>query len=374
MKLPTFKLKHTVIAGVTALALVAGPLFLDDINGAGIASAADDAGKGHQGTGGQGGKGMQGKGGPGDQAGRKGMDKVLEADDDSDRPDWAGVPGGDSRPGGGGNPDAGTIKGDDYGDLIVYVRDPITGEPVTNVDGEYLICLDAGCTSTVATEGGEVPAGVTPIEVEFGRAAVARAPDRVIDKALTDALTKLTAEDAVIGLDTAGRITVTINGVTSTIDSPLENLALYVDLLTGLASSSTSQTEAALGSLATLDVAASLLAGVADKTGEISIDYVVYNNVIADVVKSGDYYDFSSFTYDSRSYPTDYTYFYTLDGGTTVLSASLDINAYLDAINGSLPTTSGVTAFSAAADDALEVIELVHTQVHYLTAPLPGTN
>lgn len=372
MNTSLFKLKQTALSVALGFSLLTMPLFLNDFNGTGLVNAAADSEKGQQGNKGQGDQGQKGKGG---SSGGKGMSKVLDADsdDDSDRPPWAGTPGGEGRPGGGGNADSGTTKGDNYGDLIVLLRDPETGEPIVNADGELLICLDSACTETVATEDGEVPAGVTSLEVEFGRAAVARAPDRVIDKALNDAITKLTATDAIIGLDSAGRITVTVNGVTSTIDSPLENLALYIDLLTGLAdTNSTSQTEAALGDLATLDVAASLLAGLADKTGTITIDYVVYNNVIAGVVDPTDYYDYSGFIY-ARDYPTDYTYFYSVDDGTTVQSATLNINDYLTAINGSLPDGSGVLLFSAAADDALEVIELMHTQIYFITEPLPGT-
>lgn len=374
MNIKASQLKQVLIATTAVLALVAAPVFMGDLDGTGSAcAAAGDSGKGHQGGGG-GSHGQAGKGGPDDQAGRKGMDRVLDADEDSDRPDWAGQPGGEDRPGGGGNPQPGDTKGDDYGDLIVLKRDPITGEPLTNDDGELLICLDLACTQTVPTEEGEVPAGVTPIEVEFGRAAVARSPSRVIDKALTDALAKLTTDGAVIGLDLAGRITVTINGVTSTIDSPLENLALYIDLLAGLADEdATSATEAALGELASLDNAASLLAGLADKTGTITVDYIVYNNVIAGVTESGEFYDYTNFSY-TRTYPLDYPYFYTLDGGTTVLSATVNINDYLEAVNGTLPTDGGVTLFAAAADDALEVIELIHTQILYLSEPLPGTN
>ena len=203
MKTPIFNLKQSVIAGAAALTLIAAPAFvstsfIDGIANAGIfpeASAAQDGAKGHQGAGGgQGGQGGQGQTGIGGQGGKKGMDKVLEADDDSDRPPWAGGdPTQNPHSGGGeGKPDsAGTMKGDDYGDLIVLKRDPVTGEPLTE-EGEYLVCLDAACVETVPTVDGEVPAGVTPLEVDFGRAAAARSPDKVTDKALDDAIAKLT--------------------------------------------------------------------------------------------------------------------------------------------------------------------------------------
>jgi hypothetical protein len=312
---------------------------------------------------------MQGAGG---QGGKSGIDRVLEAEDegdDSDRPTWAGQPGGEGRPGGGGNPQPGTTKGDEYGDLIVLLRDPVTAEPIVQ-DGEYLVCLDAACTETVATVEGEVPAGVTPVEVDFGRAAVARAPSSVIDKALNDAITKLTTDGVVLSTDAAGRITYTVDGITATIDSPLENLALYIDLMTGLASDSTSDAEAALGDLATLNTAAALLAGVADKTGAISIDYVYYQNLITDVVTNPDtYYDYSDFDYDRDFGET--TYYVSIEDANPVLM-TIDLDAYLEAINGELPDNKEFAAlFAAAADDALEVIEFVHTQIHYEI--LPGT-
>lgn len=383
MKTHRYNLKLSVIAVATAVTLVAAPVFMStsftaDTVLAGLfseASAAQADGKGQQGgaTGGQGGMGGKGsQGAAGGQGGKKGMDKVLEADDDSDRPPWAGGDPGENphSGGGGGKPDsAGTMKGDEYGDLIVLLRDPVTGEPVTNDDGEFFVCLDAACTSTEPTVDGEVPANVTPLEVDFGRAAVARSPDKVIDKALADAITKLTAEGVVLSTDNAGRITYTVDGVTNTIDSPLENLALYIDLVEGLASDSTSAAEAALGDLATLNTAAALFAGVADKTGDISLDYLIYQNVIADVVDQGDYYDFTSLSY-TRDYPDNYSYYVSIDGADPV-PMTLDINAYLDAINGALPTDGGAILFSAAADDALEVIELVHTPIY--TEILPGT-
>jgi len=385
----------TILAGsVAVLALAAFSVWLAPV---------DAVGQGQRGQG----KGFQGGQGDLRGSGRGGSATTIEGrifrgkgerviiileDEDSDRPAWAGGnPALNPNAGAGeGNPDAGTIKGDEYGDLIVLLRDPITGEPVV-VSGEYLVCLDAACTSTTPTVDLEVPDGVTPIEVDFGRAAIARAPDAVIDKALADALTKLTQPLVELSTDTAGRIVYTYpvdqNGdgsydddgdgvydtvVTGTIDSPLENLALYIDLMNGLASSATSATEGVLGSLATLDSAASLFAGVADKTGDITLDYFYYQNLITDVVVAPDtYYDLDGFTYTRTDFPDDYSYFYQQPDGT-VVTKTLDVESYLTAINGDLPAAGEFAAlFATAADDALEVIELVHTQIH--TEILPGT-
>ena len=208
----------------------------------------------------------------------------------------------------------------------------------------------------------EIPAGATTFEVDFGRASVVRSPTSVVDHALDEALAKLTADGVTLGTDEAGRITILVNGVvTSTIDSPLENLALYIDLVKGLVDGSA--TVEALGDLATLDTAASLLAGAADKTGDISLDFLVNENVFAGVVEAGDVYSYDGFTYD-RTYPTDYTFWYSPDGLVAPVEKTMDINDYLASLNGTLPAANEVAAlFAAAADDALEVIELVHTQI-----------
>ena len=346
-------------------------------------SSSGGSGSSGGGSANQGGAGSQGAaGGQGD---RPSSGPSTEADEDSDRPAWAGGnPELNPHAGAGtGNPSSGTTKGDIYGDLVVLLRDPVTGAPIvagTSVDPEtneeiteYYVCLDADCTTTVSTVLGEIPEGVTAIEVDFGRSSVARAPDSVTDHALDEALAKLEDADEV-ALDVSGRIVYSIDGTWYTIDSPLENLALYIDLATGLATDSTTATEAALDALglATLDTAASLLAGVADKTGDITLDYLVNENVISGIVDPGVYYDYTDFAY-TRDYPTEYTYWVSIDGALPV-TATLDINAYLadESVNGELPPATDFAAlFAAAADDALEVIELVHTQIY--TEILPGT-
>jgi hypothetical protein len=352
--------------GVSSLVSTAYAAQGDSAGGGQGAMGAGRGGQGGQGAGGQGQRG----GGQGQRGGKSVADVLAdEADDDSDRPDWAGVPGGEGRPGGGGNTDSGTTKGDDYGDMMVVVRDPVTGAPL-DVNGlptadldQMLVCIDSNCTyldkdSWVEKVDGEVPSGVTPIEIDLGRSSLVRAPSSVVDHALDEALSKLTVDGAVISTDPAGRITITVGDVTSTIDSPLENLALYIDLMQGLTSSTeTTDTEAALGALANLDTAASLLAGVHDKTGEITLDYVMYMDYFGAVQPN-----FTGFTYD-REYDT-YEPWYSPDGVVPPVSVTLDIDAYLEAINGDLPADGDYAAlFAQAADDAVEVIELIHTQI-----------
>lgn len=72
---------------------------------------------------------------------------IIFEDDDSDRPAWAGGnPELNPHAGaGGGKPvGAGSKKGDLYGDLIMLLRNPVSGEAIIE-GGEYLICLDVGC-------------------------------------------------------------------------------------------------------------------------------------------------------------------------------------------------------------------------------------
>lgn len=298
---------------------------------------------------------------------------IIEEDDgdESDRPDWAGVPGGEGRPGEGrgaaGNENAG---GDIYGDLIVLQRDLETGEPVLDEETGQLIFLTTDGNWEVMVDG-EVPPEFTPVEVEFGRSSVARSPDKVTDRATQEAINTLTGIGVVIDTDAAGRIVyTTADGVTSTIDSPLENLGLYIALTEALAGGEDPfDVLGTLGDLATLETAAALFAAVADKTGEITLDYLVYQNEITGVVEADEFYVYDGFTYD-REYPT-VDYFY-LDPDTGLPTPStIDLNVYLEDVNGALPD-GDAALFAAAADDALEVIEFLHTQIH--PGILPGDN
>ncbi|NNC67201.1 MAG: hypothetical protein HKN83_04115, partial [Gammaproteobacteria bacterium] len=237
----------------------------------------------------------------------------------------------------------------------------VTGAPIL-VDGEYQICLDAACSETVLTVDGEVPEGVDAQEVEFGRANIVRSPDKVTQNALDEVISKLDASSTVT-LDPSGRLV--IDG--ATVDSPLENLALYIALLEG----DPKLTDEIVSKLpdSTLDLAASLLAGGADKTGTISVDFVVYLNVIMGITENDTYFNYTTFDYNRSDYDVTYDYFY--QSGEEVLSATLNLKDFLDATQPTLSGAEGVTLFSIAADDALQVIDLVHTQIH--EAQLPGT-
>ncbi|MDA8094372.1 MAG: hypothetical protein M0T84_10765 [Betaproteobacteria bacterium] len=275
--------------------------------------------------------------------------------EDSDRPIWAGIKGG--KAGAGTKPTgAGTTKGDLYGDLWVILRDA-NGVPILNAAGQVQPIDANGNLIPLDAEGQPLDATLVQT-VEFSRLSVARSPTKVLDKALNEAISAITAPGAVITLDPAGRIVV--NG--TLIDSPLENLALYKAVMTD-----TLPTNVKALLPANLS-AASLLAGAADKTSTITVDTVEYLNSILGINQVTDgvttkYYDFSSVKYDRAA---------TYDGvSATVLVKQSDgsyvatpVNLYDAVFSGSNwvdPTpTGGAADFAAEANDALRVVEFLH--------------
>ncbi len=196
--------------------------------------------------------------------------------------------------GGGGSPD--------YGDLFVLLRDA-DGVPILTADacqqplaapGVTLPPVGTlpGCTPASATESCVIPVDPATCgivvgyetytqEIEFGRTNVARAPDSVFAQQLEDVVVRLSTADCVTR-DAAGRMvtsTVTDGVVTSAaIDSPLQNLAIYKQLmLTGyLGEASAPITLPA----SVLDIAAVGIGAASDKGGKVSLDMVVYLNQI----------------------------------------------------------------------------------------------
>ena len=225
-----------------------------------------------------------------------------------------GTPGKPVDGGGGGAPDLGdliVLYRDEYGLPIPtdaeQVPDPETGEPV-----------DAGlCQQPLAAPGTLLPADpdipfdgcsltdefcilpVDPLscavvpayaastqEVDFGRTSVIRAPDAVLEQSLGEVITKVATAQCT-SLDPAGRLVNTsqegtepdIEVFSATIDSPLENLAIYWQLmLKGYLGTESNQLE--LPSDDALLTAARALGGAIDKTGKVTVDQVVYTNQI----------------------------------------------------------------------------------------------
>ncbi len=379
MKNPAFNLNKLILAGGVMFAMLAVPLTVQTVSGLDLGviasvQAAEDGGAAKKGAANKGGakKGAANKGGQG-----KGADKIFRAEpsEDSDRPVWAGVKGGKS--GGGGKPaGAGTKKGDLFGDMVVILRDA-NGVPILTTDGLVQVIayyypdgstslvplkdasgnlvvipyVDGELSSTVTVGG--VTYDVYGAEVDLGRLSVGRAPTKVLQHSLDEALSKLKSATT-ITVDSTGRLAV--DGVA--IDSPLENLALYLDYMKD-------------GSIAGVTLPANfnpaaLLAAAADKTGTISVDTVVYMNSILGInnlaANPDVYYDFSTVNYDRYTVWKDATAtVLVLKDGVYVPTVVNLYEVVFNSTNWTDPTAvGGADDFAAAANDYLQVIEFVH--------------
>lgn len=369
----------------------------------------DKASGGIQGASGQGSKSTEAllKGDGGSTTGSKASTSAKGGPSaDSDRPPTAGIKGG--KGGGGGKPvGGGTKKGDQLGDIFVLIRNPVTGAALTDAAGLPLVQAyiklpdgtlqivpgvsiprDAeGNLLTTAVIGG-VETAVFSSAVEFGRLSVGRSPNKVLDQSLAEALTKLIAADASttdnikIVLDAAGRLaiaTTTTDPVTGlpvttvkAIDSPLENLALYVAIanldstartISVAVPASKDGTTPATTLTWSVDpsinidlLKATLLAAAADKTGTISLDTVMYENAI---LKVSD--DLSTFSYDRYTTYKDLVVTVLIKQADGVTYIATPVNVYQVVFNSTNDgVDSGALDFATAANDALQVLEYVH--------------
>lgn len=273
------------------------------------------------------------------------------SEEDSDRPEWAG---GGGKPGTGKPDSASTKKGDLFGDLYVIKRDPLTGAPILDSEGRVQF-LDEYGNVIPYNEEGEVSEPEKLLEVDFSRLNIGRAPTKVLQHALAEAeKTIATDADGVLQTDAAGRIVVVDkDGTVSTIDSPLENLALYVNALQNLASGTW-----------TLSQAAVFLGAASDKTVPVTLDEMVYLNDILKInTAATGYFDFTKFTYDRSSTYDGKTVTYLVDNGDGTYKT--ETKSVLDAVFGGTDyDASGATAFAQAADDARAVINFIHEPIH----------
>lgn len=322
---------------------------------------------------------------------------------------------------GGGRPDgAGSKKGELYGDQYILLRDldpdgtagDGDGEPVLDANGQPILVGWDGSTyfpiyfEQDAEGDYEIPPDMLPYvqEVELERANVARAPDQVMQKALDEVLGKI-ADAEVIDTDPAGRLV--LDGVT--VDSPLENLALYTHLMTAGGESAwpdvVDHWPADLARLVGSDRTdpdwdpSSLLGAAFSKSLPISLDAVLYENTtlgVNEVTQTGqevtvDYFDFTAGTTESYDYDRQAQYgdvwiqwYEDTDGDPsdlelqvdTVFSAVFNSQHWSDAagtdtyimVDPDNPAAfvsmdasdSGVNDFAQATDDARAVINFIH--------------
>ena len=390
--------KSLLATGCAVVALMGASIapvtaYAEQGSGAGKQSHGAGAGAGGAG-GGHGQSGQMGKGGGGGGLGGifrditgfdssstdddKAVEAADEGDDDSDRPEWAGGSKELNPHRGDGNQTPGTMKGDLFGDLWVILRDS-NGEPILTDEG-WVQPLDANGDLVALDEEGHPLDESLTIEVEMGRLNVGRAPTSVLDRRADEVIAVLQSADE-ISTDAAGRLVLTIDGEDKTIDSPLENLAIYVALLTngsipGLGPDDLAGTDFDFlvdGVFDERDLAAStaFLAAATDKTGTFTSDEIAYIDAFLGInttTQDGVTYsviDYSSFDYD-RSDTYEGVMATVLvpvtDGDGNIVSyepKSVDI---YEEVFGDVDVSVGGTldAYTQAAEDARLVIEFVH--------------
>ena len=386
------KINRLAITFVMAFFVASTGFMLTGMDVVSTAQAASDQGKsgqsgGHSG----GGKGRKGAGIYQRGSANKSLDAFLdEVADDSDRPDWAGPGATEPKPGGG-SKGGDTRRGDLFGDLWAILRDD-NGVPILVkwVDGVQVVYPGSGSTAgwfvqPLDADGNPVPLdeeghpvdGNLPVEVDLGRLNVARAPEKVLDHSLVEALSKLTTADEVT-LDPSGRLVA--DGVT--IDSPLENLALFkaivstpaVDgMITLTASAMTDGQDVTYSFEISVEqaglVAAAAIAAASDKTGTLSSDEVMY---IADFFGlSSELSTFvSTWNYERDDVYTDDVTVWILEGVDTDGDGEFDVYypvevqineaVEFNTIPAIVADGNGIDTFTQAADDSVQVLEFVH--------------
>ncbi len=352
-----------------------------------------------------------------------GKDVVPEPDLDSDAPDWIGgnVDENDHR---NQNDDTQVVKGDDYGDLYILIRNedgvplmksltvidehgeeeiwyPLvmafdeTGEPVT-ANGDYV--------ALSVNEEGEIDDDTYfPKEVEFGRINLIRSPNSVLDDGLDEAISSLLQGDY-ITTDASGRLVAVygqedwLPGVDEdddkTIDSPRENMAIYRELMQSALSVTSQLNFLYLQGFTDDDIlqlAASAYAAGSDKTGTVTKDEIVYINgfmnaynsenaiKLVDVYEDCDdsyykdllFYDFNNFEYNRKNiYAQEWVKITSLNGDGTYsedVFSIFDIVPFTTELENDKPIYN-LEAFTIACDDAVQVLEFIHESnlVEYL--------
>lgn len=312
----------------------------------------------------------------------KGQGQGGSGSDRGGQPDGAGS---------GGGPDSG--KGGDYGDIVIILRDD-DGTPILDENGNVQPCLDPACetyTQLVEVEEGdyEMPEGV--ISVEFGRLNVARSPESVIDHSLTELLSKLDGETITADTldemtDDSGRLLVTNDdGTISTIDSPLENFALYVALIEAAGSDpdadsyTLSITTSPMGddpvesfsmtvdADVVLTLAASAFSAASDKYGDLTIDEIMNITSFVDLDDElSALVDSDSYSYDREALYGDITVTVLKEvviDGTTYFQPT-EVTLLDEVVFNTVPTidddANGIDVFTQQADDAVQVLEYIH--------------
>jgi len=258
-----FKKRFPVIGKAAVLAVFAAPLVVGHFSGmeTGIipVAHAEDGGKGGKGyMGGRDGeqRGQGGQGGHAGSAGSTGDVGTVLSDDGTDEGD--------------GEPQRGPDETSD-------AKGPKARKPDEGTSGGKPVWAQEG-----------IP------EVELGRLNVARSPGHVLSQALSEAISGINSNDTLYTGTFDAANEAILDGTAVRIDSPLENLALYKELLVdgqivlndGGTPDDTSDDTVLSSSMSNLELAAIFLGGASDKTVEVTDDTVTAVNTILGVSMS----------------------------------------------------------------------------------------
>ncbi|MGW8184613.1 MAG: hypothetical protein ACWGHO_00700 [Candidatus Moraniibacteriota bacterium] len=335
----------------------------------------------------------------------------------------AGTGSGSGSGGDGSGSGGGDVGSPDLGDLIIVLRDD-NGVPIPSTAGCPLqplnilgipIPLDVECE--IVTESlCDIEGGCLPVEVDFGRTSVARSPEDVMEKSFDEVIATI-KESKGVSVDPAGRLilemevlnveTNVLETINKTIDSPLENLALYtqvmrtghiqtadgvisdshgdeitirpaLDPLTDYAKFSTElmcllptpDGSIAPEALSNCDLLFSsfFLAGASDKTGEITVDMVQYLNRILEIPNSSNslvgnpsFVDFGNFSYQRNlHFSKNVEVIQEGDVPDTWQKETVNLMTWLEHANGYQADGNNIAGFVRSANEGLEVILFIH--------------
>lgn len=250
----------------------------------------------------------------------------------------------------------------DYVQPINYIEDPNTGDITI-----FRIPLD---------NEGEVAAGYEdyPVEVVLERLNLGRSPATVLSRALTELYALLSTADS-ITTDAAGRIVMTLGEETKAVESPRDNLALYVEFTEPGSLTDGDDLDWSFlppeikDAIADMSQLASLIAAASGKTTPIILDTVEYLNLILEVDGDGPlvdkfdntYFDYITFAYNRAERFSQLIRYGTIDPceETQIIYT---ISTLEEAVFGGTDTETVYNArgFAQAADDARAVILFMH--------------
>jgi len=258
--------KPLIVSSLAVLGLVLAPIAAEQATGArvsfiGTAQAAGGPSGSGSGSGSMGGQGASGTGG------HSGTDAVLSGEDEE------GEGGQGSMQQGGGTHGQGSYQDN---------KQQGGGSGVPGEDSDAKGPRYGGGGEGDATHGGKPTWAQEGIpEVELGRLSVARSPEKVLLKALAESLANFTPEMVSLydmTAEDAANLLKTQYDTVVRIDSPLENLALYQELLSDGSTQLPGVTPASRN-----DLAAILLGSASDKTVAVTEDTVKAVSIILGV-------------------------------------------------------------------------------------------